>query len=188
MLQANSRLNDDPMKLSRQSPPYSHGLLLIGAFKLLEGCLLIAVAIGVLKLLHRDLAVWLLHWIDVLRVDPENKYIHLLLVKSFSVTPRQLEELSAGTFFYAALHFCEGTGLLLRKRWGEYFTAIITGGLIPLELYELFRRFTSIKLAFLVINVSIFFYVISVLQSGRRARKTAVVLEDHGQYPIAGSM
>jgi uncharacterized membrane protein (DUF2068 family) len=162
--------------------------MLIGAFKLLEGCLLIAVAIGVLNLLHRDLAVVLLHWVDVLQVDPDNKYIQLLLAKSFSVTPRQLAALSIGTFFYAALHFCEGTGLLLRKRWGEYFTVIITGGFIPLELYEMFRRFTTIKLAFLVINIGILVYVLAILFSGRHGKNGSASADDSEQRPVAGSM
>ena len=78
---------------------HSGGLVFIGAFKLLEGCVLVAVAIGALNLLHRDLAEWILHWVDILRADPDNKYIQMLLAKSFSVTPRQLAALSAGTFF-----------------------------------------------------------------------------------------
>lgn len=171
----------------RSKSSHSRGLILIGAFKLLEGCLLIAVTVGVLGLLHRDLAVVLLHWVDVLRVDPDNKYIQLLLAKSFSVTPRQLATLSAGTFFYAALHFCEGTGLLLRKRWGEYFTVVITGGLVPLELYEVFRRLTSLKLVFLIINIAILAYVLWVLFSPRRMRQD-VAAASEGEHTVAGRL
>ena len=162
---------------------HSGGLVFIGAFKLLEGCVLVAVAIGALNLLHRDLAEWILHWVDILRADPDNKYIQMLLAKSFSVTPRQLAALSAGTFFYAVLHFCEGVGLMLRKRWGEYFTVIITGGLIPLELYEVFRRSTSVKLAFLFINISILWYLLAVLFSGRHVKDDAAALEDDALCP-----
>jgi uncharacterized membrane protein (DUF2068 family) len=166
---------------------HAGGLVLIGAFKLLEGFALVAVAIGVLNLLHRDFAVLLLHWVDVLQIDPDNRYIQVLLAKSFSVTPRQLAALSAGTFFYAALHLCEGTGLLLRQRWGEYFTVIITGGFIPLELYELFRRFTSLKLVFLVVNIAILVYVLAILFSERRAGDNATEPEGD-RRPVAGSM
>jgi uncharacterized membrane protein (DUF2068 family) len=54
---------------------------------------------------------------------------------------RSLGELSVRTFLYAGLFTTEGIGLLLRKCWAEYFTIVTTGGLIPLEVYELWRHF-----------------------------------------------
>ena len=83
--------------------------------------------IGALKLLHRDVAETVSHWIDVLRVDPDNRLIHSLLARVISVTPKQLAAASVGTFIYAALLLTEGTGLLLSQNAGqEYFTIIST--------------------------------------------------------------
>jgi hypothetical protein len=45
-------------------------LLLIAIFKLLKGAALIAVGIGAMKLLHRDVAEMVTRWISFLRVDP----------------------------------------------------------------------------------------------------------------------
>jgi uncharacterized membrane protein (DUF2068 family) len=140
-------------------------LVLIGAFKLVKALLLIAVAIGALKLLHRDVAGTVMHWIQVLRVDPDNHFVHGLLEKIFRVTPKQLKELSIGTFFYAGLFATEGVGLLLRKRWAEYFTIITTGGLIPLEIFELVRHFTVVKLIVTLINVLIVWYLAARVRS-----------------------
>ena len=39
-------------------------LLLIALFKLLKGFLLVAVGIGALKLLHRDIAQTVEHWVN----------------------------------------------------------------------------------------------------------------------------
>jgi uncharacterized membrane protein (DUF2068 family) len=142
-------------------------LLLIALFKLFKGFLLLAVAIGAVRLLHKDIAESLEHWVRVLRVDPENHYIHRLLAKLFAVTPRQLRELSAGTFIYSGLLLTEGVGLLLRKRWAEYFTVITTGLLIPLEVYELARHFTAAKVAVFVINVLIVWYLLARLRRER---------------------
>ena len=36
--------------------------------------------------------------------------------------------------------FDEGVSLLLRKRWAEYFTVIVTASFIPLEIYELVKK------------------------------------------------
>lgn len=129
--------------------------------------MLIAVGIGAIKLMHRDIGETVMHWVNVFRVDPENHFIHRVLAKIFAVTPKQLKELSAGTFFYAALLLTEGVGLLLRKRWAEYFTVITTGLLVPLEIYELVEHFTAMKVAVLAINVAIVWYLILQLRAGK---------------------
>jgi hypothetical protein len=49
-------------------------LVAIAVFKLVKGVLLVAVGIGALKLLHKDVAQTVLHWVDVLRVDPDNRF------------------------------------------------------------------------------------------------------------------
>ena len=146
------------------------GLVLIGLFKLVKALGLIAVGIGALRFLDKDLAASVAHWLDVLRVDPDNRFIHPILAKLFSVTPRQLRELSAGTFFYAALLGIESAGLLLRKHWAEYFTIITTGALLPLEGYELAKHVTTAKVMVLLVNAAIVWYLIVRVRARRHRR------------------
>jgi uncharacterized membrane protein (DUF2068 family) len=129
--------------------------------------MLLIVGIGALKLLHRDVANTVAHWVDILRVDPDNLYIHRLLTHVLAVTPAQLKAASVGTFIYAGLLLTEGTGLLLRKRWAEYFTIITTAGLIPLEIYELVHRLTIAKIVILAINVAIVVYLVARVRRPR---------------------
>jgi uncharacterized membrane protein (DUF2068 family) len=154
--------NRRPRNASRSS---STILVLIGLFKLLKALLLVVLGIGALRYLHKDLAAGVMHWADVLRVDPDNRFVHSLLLKVFRVTPKQLKELSAGTFIYAALFATEGIGLVLRKRWAEYFTIITTSLLIPVEVYEMIRHLTAIKVGVLALNVAIVLYLIARLRS-----------------------
>jgi uncharacterized membrane protein (DUF2068 family) len=157
-----------PRKASKKQSskePFSFVLFLIGVFKLFKALLLIVAGIGAIRLLHKDLASTAMHWVQVLRVDPDNRYIHGVLVRIFRVTPRQLRELSVGTFIYAGLFLTEGFGLLLRKHWAEYFTIITTGLFIPLEIYELARHFTVTKLVVTVINVLIVWYLVVRVRS-----------------------
>src|SRR3954467_8819564 len=103
-----------PRKLAAKQRPVrssSLALLLIAIFKLLKAALLIALGIGALKFLHRDIAAAVTHWTEVLRVDPDNRIVHRMLAKLVGVTPRQLKELSVGTFLYAGLFSIEGVGL-----------------------------------------------------------------------------
>lgn len=145
-------------------------LILIGLFKLVKAALLIAAGVGAIKLLHKDLGETVMHWVRALRVDPDNRYVHGILVRIFRVTPKQLKELSVGTFFYAGLFLTEGLGLLLQKHWAEYFTIVTTGLFIPLELYELARHFTITKLIVTVVNVLIVWYLVARVRS--RSRKS----------------
>ena len=143
-------------------------LILIALFKLVKALLLIAVGIGALRLLHKDVGSVIEHWVEVLRVDPDNHYVHTLLVKLFAVTPKQLEAVGVGTFFYAALLLTEGVGLLLRKHWAEYFTVITTAVFIPLEVFEMVKHLTTAKVVVLVINIAIVWYLIQRIRSRRR--------------------
>lgn len=135
-------------------------ILLIGLLKLFKGLLLLASGIGLLKLLHKDVAAVAMQWVNTLHVDPDNRYIQHVLLKTSLIDERKLKELSLGSFFYAGLLLTEGTGLLLRKRWGKYFSVIVTGSFIPLEIWELAKRFSAAKTIVIAVNVAVVGYLI----------------------------
>jgi uncharacterized membrane protein (DUF2068 family) len=146
---------------------HGRGLRLIAAFKLLKGLALIAVGIGALRLLHKDVATVVEHWVNVFRVDPHNHFIDLLLAKLSILDDRRLKELSIGTFVYAGVFLIEGVGLALKKRWAEYFTIVTTSSLLPIEIYELARRESIGKVFALVINLAVVVYLIVELRRTR---------------------
>jgi uncharacterized membrane protein (DUF2068 family) len=146
---------------------HGRGLRLIAAFKLLKALALIAVGIGALKLLHKDTAAIVEHWVNVFRVDPHNHYINLLLDKLSILDDRRLKELSIGTFVYAGIFLVEGVGLALKKRWAEYFTIITTSSLLPVEIYELARRVSAGKVLALLINLAVVVYLVMELRRSR---------------------
>jgi uncharacterized membrane protein (DUF2068 family) len=148
-------------------PSRGRGLRLIAAFKLLKGFALLAVGFGTLKLLHKDVAAVVEHWINVFQVDPHNHYIHLLLGKLSILDDRRLRELSVGTLLYSAIFFTEGIGLALRKRWAEYFTIITTSSLLPIEIYELVKHASLGKGFALLINLVVVVYLVRELRRTR---------------------
>jgi uncharacterized membrane protein (DUF2068 family) len=143
---------------------HGRGLRLIAAFKLLKGFALLALGIGALKLLHRDVEAIAVHWINVFQVDPHSYYMNLLLAKLSILDDRKLKELSAGTFIYSAIFLTEGVGLALGKRWAEYLTIISTGSLLPLEIYELAKHASIGKVVALVINLAVVVYLVLELR------------------------
>ena len=143
---------------------HGRGLRWIAAFKLLKGFALLAAGIGALRLLHKDVAAIVEHWINTFRVDPHNHFMNSLLVKLAKLDERQLKELSIGTFLYSGIFLTEGAGLALRKRWAEYFTIITTSSLLPLEVYELAGHPSMWKGLALLINLAVVVYLISELR------------------------
>jgi uncharacterized membrane protein (DUF2068 family) len=154
------------MALTRKAVKRDAWLILIGLFKLVKGVGLVIIGIGLLRLVHKDVAEVATRWIEHLRVDPDNRFIHRALLRIFNVTPKQLRELSAGTFIYAAVFLTEGSGLLARKHWAEYMTLISTGLFIPLEAYELQRHFTLIKVGVTLVNFAIVWYLAVRIKRG----------------------
>lgn len=143
-------------------------LRLIAVFKFLKAGLLIALGVGAFKLLHKDIASVVEHWIQALRLDPGNRFLDAALAKAANVSPAQIKEIGLGSFLYAGLFLVEGTGLWLRKRWGEWLTIIITSSLVPVEIYESHRHLTLVKLGVLTLNIAIVAYLIFHI----RSRKT----------------
>jgi uncharacterized membrane protein (DUF2068 family) len=143
---------------------HSRGLWLISAFKLVKGFALLALGIGALRLLHKDVASIVEHWINVFRVDPHNHFIDLLLAKLSILDDRRLKELSIGTFIYSSIFFTEGIGLALRKRWAEYFTIITTSSFLPLEIFEMAKHASFAKGFALAVNVVVVAYLIRELR------------------------
>ena len=143
-------------------------LYLIAAFKLFKGFVLLAVGIGAVKLLNKSAAAEMYRWANAFRVDPGARYLRHLLTRLPILDDKKLKELSIGTFFYAALFLTEGTGLLLRKRWAEYFTIFVTSSFIPLEAYEIVRRASFAKGIALVLNAAIVIYLVINVRRDRR--------------------
>jgi uncharacterized membrane protein (DUF2068 family) len=140
---------------------------LIAIFKLLKAGLLITVGIGVLRLVHQDVASVIEHWCRALKIDPANHFLDVALEKATHVRPDQIKKLGLGSFLYAGLFLTEGIGLWLGKRWAEWLTVIITSSLVPLELYEIYRHVSYVKLVVLALNVGIVIYLIYHIRSER---------------------
>ncbi len=152
---------------------HNKSLLVIAIFKFVKGCLLLALAIGLLRLLHHDVAHTLTRIANALRVDPNNRYLVDLLARAQLISDKNIGVASGLTFVYSGLFFVEGFGLYLEKVWAEYLTVIITSAFIPLELYEIGRHPNFWKIATLLINLAIVAYLIWIIRKQRLAKHSS---------------
>ncbi|MGC9198912.1 MAG: DUF2127 domain-containing protein [Acidobacteriaceae bacterium] len=143
---------------------HSRGLLLVGLFKLSKAVFFTALGAGALHLVNRDLGSVLLHVIDALRIDPERHFVTVLLNHVGFIDPHELRRAGVLSFLYAIVCVVEGAGLVLEKRWAEYFTVILTLAGLPWEGFELLRKFSSYKLVLLAINFGVLLYLLWILK------------------------
>ena len=146
------------------------GLRVIGAMKLASGLVLGAAGFGIFRLMDADRGEALEQLVIRLHLDPDDRLVHGAIARLAGLDRKHLEAIGAGTFFYALLHLVEGAGLVLRRRWAEYLTVVATGSLLPLEIYELARKFSVVRVGVLAINLAIVAYVIARLRQGHRER------------------
>jgi uncharacterized membrane protein (DUF2068 family) len=57
-------------------------------------------------------------------------------------------------FAYAVLLLIESYGLWRIRRWGEYFSVVVTSVFLPLEIWELTEKFTWFKVVLTAVNVA----------------------------------
>jgi uncharacterized membrane protein (DUF2068 family) len=145
--------------------------VLIAAYKFALALLFVAVGVGALRMLHKDIGDQVARLAHHMRFNPESRFVDFILDKASLLNDPLLRRIGAAAFCYAALGMLEGIGLYLEKIWGEYLTLAITASFLPLELFEVFRRVTWIRASLLVINTMVFFYLLKlVVEHGRQAR------------------
>ena len=160
-------------KRSRTRQRHDRWLIIIGAFKILEGTFFVLLGFGVVRLLHRDIGDILLRAAMALRIDPESHFINILLDKVQLLTPHKMRLISAGIFLKAGLDYLEGIGLAMEKAWAEWLTIGLTASFLPWEIFEIVRHFTWVKVGITFLNVLVLIYLVWVQQLRLRAHRKA---------------
>jgi len=151
----------------------NNGLLrAIAIFKLIKALTLIVVGVGALHVTHSGHAADMLtEFAGRFGFSPGARFLDQAITKVANLPPKAFKDVGIGSFVYAALFLTEGIGLWLTKPWAEWFTAIITGSLVPLEIFEIFRHPTITKGLVLVVNVAIVVYLVVRIRRERAAAK-----------------
>jgi uncharacterized membrane protein (DUF2068 family) len=146
----------------------------IAVFRVLKALVLVAVAVGALRLLDHETASRAREWLAALPFVARHPAVERAASKVTGATPAHLEIAAFVGLAYAVLFAVEGVGLWLQRVWAEYLTIVATTSFVPFEVYELTRRFTPIRLGALVVNVAIVGYLV--------ARRWHVRGEAHGRH------
>ena len=149
---------------------------------MIKGTVLVIIAVKFLSLLGHDVHAWAADLVTRHGIDAGNRYIHGILERLTGLGDSQLQLFSGVALIYAGLLYVEGVGLWLQKRWAEYLTAISSALFIPVEVFELYERFTWVRILVLAVNIFIVWYLSTRLMDEKREKQTIPGL---GQMPPA---
>lgn len=137
---------------------------LISIEKTIKAMVLIVVGLKLLTLVDQDIHAWASDFVTRHGIDVGNRIVHAALQRLVGVTSGQMITFGVVALVYSVILLVEATGLWLQKRWAEYLTAVSTALLLPLELYEIYERFTWVRVAIFVINTFIVWYLATRLR------------------------
>src|SRR2546427_10112291 len=96
------------------------GIVLIAGLKVLKGLLLLIVGLGLLKLVHADIATLFARLLEALHLNADSRILHRLVLKVDALQPHSVFMMSLVSMEYPALLLTEGVGLPLGFSWSAY--------------------------------------------------------------------
>jgi uncharacterized membrane protein (DUF2068 family) len=139
------------------------GLRAVAVFEALKGAIVFVAGFGLTRLVHRDVEHAAEVLIDRLHLNAAKKFPHIFLELAGDLTDVQLWGLAALAMTYALLRFAEAYGLWFQRRWAQWLAAVSGGIYVPVEIYELARGVSWIKVGALVLNAAVVTYMCYML-------------------------
>jgi uncharacterized membrane protein (DUF2068 family) len=147
--------------------PHLHGprtLALIAAFKFVKSAFLVVLAILLFRLRHPETIEAFAHWVATLQITTGHELVARAINGLLGIDTHTIALFGTIALVYAMLYLIEGYGLWENRTWAKYMTVISTCLFIPVELWEMYRRFTPMKVAALIVNILIVAYLVWLLR------------------------
>ncbi len=139
------------------------GLRVVALFEALKGSIVLAAGFGIAHAIHGDVGELAEHLVHRLHLNAAKRFPRIFIDLADNLSNGQLWALAALALVYSMFRFAEAYGLWFERRWGEWIAAISGGIYVPMEIYELTRGFSTVKLAALVLNALIVAYMCYLL-------------------------
>jgi len=156
-----------------KSDPHSKSALRKGvrAIAILEaskGILSLAAGLGLLSLIHQDIARTVERFVWRMHLNPTSHYPSVLIKAAHNLDNRHLVLIASFVLAYSLVRFVEAYGLWWQRPWAEWFATLSGAIYIPFEIIELVKGFSWPKITALAINLLIVAYLSWVLWESKR--------------------
>lgn len=145
------------------------GVRWVALFEAGKGAIVILAGLGLFSLIHHNLQNIAEQIAAQLHFNPAKHTTRIFIEAASHLDDARLAMLAILSFIYSSLRFIEAYGLWYGRRWAEWFAAISGVVYLPMEIMELTRGFSGLKLSILIINLIIVIYMVYVLASKRTA-------------------
>jgi uncharacterized membrane protein (DUF2068 family) len=150
--------------------PYDTGLKTAAIFEALKGGAVLVAAIGLVSLVHENAQGVVDEIVRHSHLNPASRYPRVFLDAIHSLNSARLWLLATGALLYASIRFIEAYGLWHERTWAQWFGAISGSIYLPIEIYELLRGVTVVKVVLFVVNLGIVAFLGRTLYLDRRSR------------------
>jgi uncharacterized membrane protein (DUF2068 family) len=146
------------------------GLRAVATYEASKGVIVLAVGLGLLGLIHRDLQQLAEHVVRHLHLNPSAHYPQVFVGVASKLNDARLWALAGGAAAYSGLRLLEATGLWRGRSWAKWLGALSGGVYIPVEVYEVARKVTATRLVLLILNAAVVAFLVWDLWQERRLR------------------
>ncbi len=145
-------------------------LKIVALFETFKGLLGLFAGAGMLFIARQNIQLTVWQLVKNLHLDPEQGFSKIIIEASGNLTANRIRFLFIFALLYALMRFVEAYGLWFARRWAEWFALISGCVYLPIELFELAKGFTWLKIGLIVINLVVVLYMAFVLMHNKKAK------------------
>jgi len=148
--------------------PSDNFIRIASVFEAAKGLIVLITGFGLLLFIHKDLHLVSEQIVRHLHLNPARHNPKIFIDAINHITDVQLLALALSAFIYSLVRLIEAYGLWFHRLWAEWFGFMSGGIYLPIEIYELFRGVTVIKLTIFTVNIIIVALLGNALYQSRR--------------------
>jgi len=163
----------DPAAKSDPHRRQRHVLQAVAMFEFFKGIFVLFVGFCALALVHKDVWLYAESLLALFHVSTDRRSAQLFLDFADNMTDAHLWTAARLAFAYSVLRFTEAYGLWHSRTWAEWVALVSGALLLPLEIRELLRGVTVLRVGLLIGNLAVVLYMLYVILANRRERENA---------------
>jgi uncharacterized membrane protein (DUF2068 family) len=152
-------------------PEHIKGLRTVATIEFTKGIVVVLAGLGLLSMRHRNIWGLAESFLEFLHISPYHHYVGVFIDLVSRISDIRLWKIALVASIYVILRFAEAYGLWYALPWAEWMAAITGGIYIPFEASDLIRHATWFRLAVLLLNSLIVFYMLNLRLEAEKRRR-----------------
>lgn len=142
----------------------ARALKVVAIFEACKGFLVLFAGLALFSLIHQNIQSVAEQLVGHLHLNPAKHIPRIFIEAAGSLTDGRMLLFALFALLYSSMRFVEAYGLWFARRWAEWF-ALVSGSIyLPIELYELTKGISWLKIIFVFINLLIVLYMAMMLK------------------------